>query len=144
MRKVSIKEIGACLTFLMFQSHKFMMWRVFANKRNQKYMALAKINISSRNNVDIENRYLCFVNWREVEIKECSFSLAIKIIFLFFVHVWWARLKRLNIVTDILKFYEVLFCTYCKGLLCLKNSHYAYIPLYMHKTLTILGNKTKK
>ena len=35
-------------------------------------------------------------------------------------------------VTDILKFYEVLFCT-CKGLFCL--SPYAYIPLHMHKTL---------
>ena len=41
--------------------------------------------------------------------------------------------------TDILKFYEVLFCTYCKGFfLSLKNSHYAYIPPYMHKTLTTL------
>ena len=31
--------------------------------------------------------------------------------------------KHINIsyiwVTDILKFYEVLFCTYCKGLFCL-------------------------
>ena len=45
-------------------------------------------------------------------------------------------------VTDILKFYEVLLCTYCKGLffLSLKNSHYAYIPLYKHKTLPTLGN----
>ena len=25
--------------------------------------------------------------------------------------------------------------------LSLKNSHYAYIPLYMHKTLPILGNE---
>ena len=27
-----------------------------------------------------------------------------------YLHMW---------VTDILKFYEVLFCTYCKGLFCL-------------------------
>ena len=30
--------------------------------------------------------------------------------------------------TNIFKFYEVLFCTYCKGLLCLiKSRHYSYI-----------------
>ena len=39
-------------------------------------------------------------------------------------------------VTDILKFYEVLFCIYFKGLfLSLKSSHYVYICPYMHKTL---------
>ena len=43
-------------------------------------------------------------------------------------------------VTDILKFYEVLFCSYCKGLFCL----YAYIPPYMHKTLPTLGNEKKQ
>ena len=47
-------------------------------------------------------------------------------------------------VTDILKFYEVLFCTYCKGFLSLKNSHYAYIPPYMHKTLPTLGNEKEQ
>ena len=38
-------------------------------------------------------------------------------------------------VTDILKFYEVLFCTYCEGLLCL------YIPLYMNKTHPTSGDE---
>ena len=48
-------------------------------------------------------------------------------------------------VTDILKFHEVLFCTYCKGLLCLlKNSHYAYSPPYLHKTLPTLGNEKQQ
>ena len=47
-------------------------------------------------------------------------------------------------VTNILKFYEVLFCTYCKGLLSLKNSHYTYIPPCMHKTLPTLGNEKEK
>ena len=49
-------------------------------------------------------------------------------------------------VTDILKFYKVLFCTYCKGLffLTLKNSHYAYIPLHMHQTIPTLGNEKEQ
>ena len=47
-------------------------------------------------------------------------------------------------VTDILKFSEVLFCTYCKGLLSLRNSHYAYVPPYMHKTLPTLGNEKEQ
>ena len=47
-------------------------------------------------------------------------------------------------VTDILKFYEVLFYTYCKGLLSLKNSHYAYIPPYIHKTIETLGNEKEQ
>ena len=47
-------------------------------------------------------------------------------------------------VTDILKFYEVLFCTYCKDFLSLKNSHYAYIPPYMHKTLQTSGNEKEQ
>ena len=46
-------------------------------------------------------------------------------------------------VTDLLKFSEVLFCTYCKGLFYL-NSHYAYIPPYMHKTLPTLGNEKEQ
>ena len=32
-------------------------------------------------------------------------------------------------VTDILKFYEVLFCTYCKGLLCIKKRVIMFIFL---------------
>ena len=41
--------------------------------------------------------------------------------------------------------FEVLFCAYCKGLfLSLKNSHYAYIPLYMHKTFSTLGNEKEQ
>ena len=48
-------------------------------------------------------------------------------------------------VTDILKFFEVLFCTYCKGLLCLlKNSCYAFIPPHMHKTLPTLENEKEQ
>ena len=48
-------------------------------------------------------------------------------------------------VTGISKFYEVLLCAYCKGLFCLlKNSHYAYIPPYMHKTLPTLGNEKEQ
>ena len=44
-------------------------------------------------------------------------------------------------VTDILKLYEVLFYTYGKGSLCLlKISHYAYVPLHIHKTLKTFGN----
>ena len=43
-------------------------------------------------------------------------------------------------VTDILKFYEVLFFTYCKGLFCF----YAYILPYMHKTLPTLGNEKEQ
>ena len=39
-------------------------------------------------------------------------------------------------IRDILKFYEVLFCTYCKGL------YYAYIP--PHETLPALGNQKKQ
>ena len=37
--------------------------------------------------------------------------------------------------------FEVLFCTYCKSLL---NSHYAYIPPYMQKTLPTLGNEKEQ
>ena len=47
-------------------------------------------------------------------------------------------------VTDIPKFYEVLFCTFCTGLSSLKNSHYAYIPPYMHKILPTLGNEKEQ
>ena len=48
-------------------------------------------------------------------------------------------------VTDILKFYEVLFCTYfSQFVLFLKNSHLAYIPPYMHKTLPTLGNEKEQ
>ena len=46
-------------------------------------------------------------------------------------------------ITAILKFYEVLFCTYCKGLF-LKNSYYAYVPPYMNKTVPTLGNEKKQ
>ena len=47
--------------------------------------------------------------------------------------------------TDILKFYEVLFRTYFKGLFfSLKNSYYAYIPLYMHKKLPKLWNEKEQ
>ena len=48
-------------------------------------------------------------------------------------------------ITDISKFYELLFCTHCKRLFCLKkNSHYAYTPPYMHKTLPTLGNEKEQ
>ena len=47
-------------------------------------------------------------------------------------------------VTNFLKFYEVLFCKYCKGLLSLKNNRYACIPLYVHKTLPTLGNEKEQ
>ena len=46
-------------------------------------------------------------------------------------------------VTDILKLYEVLFCTYCT-VLSLKNSRYAYIPPYMYKTLPTLRNEKEQ
>ena len=35
-------------------------------------------------------------------------------------------------VTDILKFYGVLFCTYCKGFVN-HISHYAYIPTVVNE-----------
>ena len=48
-------------------------------------------------------------------------------------------------VTDILKFYEVVFYTYCTGyVLSLKNSHYPYIPPYMHKTFPAIGNEKEQ
>ena len=48
-------------------------------------------------------------------------------------------------VTDTLSFYEVLFCTYCKGLfLSLTNSCSAYISLYMYKTLPTLRNEKEQ
>ena len=48
-------------------------------------------------------------------------------------------------VTDILKFYKVLFCTYFRGFfLSSKNSHYAYIPPYMHKTFPTEGNEKEQ
>ena len=59
LRNVSIIDFGACLTFLMFHSYQFMSWRALANKRNEKYMPLTKIDISLRNKVDIKNHYLC-------------------------------------------------------------------------------------
>ena len=52
-----------------------------------------------------------------------------------FLYIW---------VTDILKFYEDLFCTLKRFVLSLKNSHYAYIPPYMHKTLSTLGNEKEQ
>ena len=48
-------------------------------------------------------------------------------------------------VTDILKFYKILLCTYCKGFfLSIKNSHYAYIPPHKHKKLPTLGNEKEQ
>ena len=38
---------------------------------------------------------------------------------------------------------EVFPWTYCKGL-SLKNSHYAYIPPHMHKTLPTLENEKEQ
>ena len=46
-------------------------------------------------------------------------------------------------VTDILKFSEVLFWTYWFDL-SLRNSHYAYLTPYMHKTLPTLGNEKEQ
>ena len=43
-------------------------------------------------------------------------------------------------VIDILKFYEVLFCTYSEDLFC----HYACIPPYMYKALPTLGNEKEQ
>ena len=39
-------------------------------------------------------------NWNEVVIKECFFTFTIKFLFLFLflVRVWWAHLKRLNVI----------------------------------------------
>ena len=47
-------------------------------------------------------------------------------------------------VTDILKFDEVLFCTLSRFVLSLKNSYYAYIPSYMNKRLSTLGNEKEQ
>ena len=45
------------------------------------------------------------------------------------------------IVTDILKLYkDFLSYILLRSVLSLKNSHYAYIPPFMHKTLPTLGN----
>ena len=47
-------------------------------------------------------------------------------------------------VTDILKFYEVYFVHIVNVCFAFKNSHYAYIPTYMDKTLPILGNEKEQ
>ena len=48
-------------------------------------------------------------------------------------------------VTNILRFYEDLFCTYLKVcFVFMFNSHYAYIPPYMNKTLPTLGNEKEQ
>ena len=47
-------------------------------------------------------------------------------------------------VTDILKFYEVLFCTYYKGLFCLEKTVIMIIFLRMHKTFPTLGNEKEQ
>ena len=44
-------------------------------------------------------------------------------------------------VTDILKFYEVLFCTICKVFFCLLKTVIMLNSPYMHKTLLTLGNE---
>ena len=44
-------------------------------------------------------------------------------------------------VTDILKFYEVLFCTICKVFFCLLKTVIILNSPYMHKTLLTLGNE---
>ena len=52
--------------------------------------------------------------------------------------------KCIYMVTDILKFDEVLFCTLSRFVLSLKNSYYAYIPPYMNKRLSTLGNEKEQ
>ena len=64
----------------------------------------------------------------------------------------WKRLKRTFIsqetyqylwVTDVLKFHEVLY--FCKVCFVFKKHYaYAYISMYMHKTLPILGNEKEQ
>ena len=56
----------------------------------------------------------------------------------------WKHLYIL--VTDILKFYEVLFCTYCcKCFFIFKKTVIMLIfPMYMHKTLPALGNEKEQ
>ena len=47
-------------------------------------------------------------------------------------------------VTDILKFDEVLLCTYCRGLFRLQKTVVMLIFLCMHKTRPILGNEKEQ
>ena len=47
-------------------------------------------------------------------------------------------------VTDILKFMKFYFVHILKICFVFKGSHYAYIPLYMHKTLLIFGNEKEQ
>ena len=45
-------------------------------------------------------------------------------------------------IAEILKFYEVLFCTILQRFVfSLKSSHFAYIRPYMHETFPTLGNE---
>ena len=101
---------------------------------------------------------LFLIDWRHKHVKN-----TIDLLLIYREHFYgfserdlWKRWKKKHLfhnsrylyirVTDILKFYEVLFCTYCKGLFCLKKqswrlySSVVYIPPYMHKTLSTLGN----
>ena len=47
-------------------------------------------------------------------------------------------------VTDILKFMKFYFVHILKICFVFKSSHYAYIPLYMHKTLPTFGNEKEQ
>ena len=46
--------------------------------------------------------------------------------------------------TAILKFYEVLFYIYCKGLFCLQKTVMLYDPMYMCKALPTLENEKEQ
>ena len=57
---ISIIDVGACLTFLMLHSYQLWLWHVFANKINQEYMALTKIDTSSKKQTWHSKSLFCF------------------------------------------------------------------------------------
>ena len=71
----------------MVHFYQLWLWHVFANKINQEYMALTKIDTSSKNKLVTVDHYFVFFqycNWREMEIKECYCSFTINFFFFFF------------------------------------------------------------
>ena len=66
-------------------------------KQKQKYMPLTKVDISSRNKVDIENHYPCFSVLqlkRSCDKRMFIFTINFFFLFLFLVCVKWACIKR--------------------------------------------------
>ena len=58
-------------------------------------MTLTNIDIISRNKDDRKSLFLFFpyCNWREVAVKECYFTFAIKFVVIFIVRFWMDTFK---------------------------------------------------